>query len=194
MKWSKPAHLGFGRVEGEPEVEDVEFLEDITIVDEEEESDPFAELPTTLTSVNQGHYGNPHDGCLDDEDVIATSQGSSCMPTVSSQMDENGLPTPNCKIGGASPVENNGCPTDAVVPQGSKAFPICLAKGNTTDPYTNGEFHCVLVCPCANLDAEGQCSQESHAHCPSGATCQLGDLRHRGQGICSYGQSTSINV
>merc|ERR1719231_1479399 len=77
--------------------------------------------------------------------------------------------------------------------QAARHFPICLAKGNTTDPYTNGEFHCVLVCPCAKIQADGQCSDESHGHCPTGSQCQLGELRHRGQGVCTF-PSSSINI
>jgi len=194
MKWTKPSHIGFGKEKGE-ELGNGKILEDITILDDEdeEEDNAFASLPPTLTAASHGHYGNPVEGCQDDEDIVELAGGRACMPAIDSAVDENGLPTPNCKIGGASPVTNNGCPTDADVPPGSKAFPICLAKGNTTDPYTNGEFHCVLVCPCAKIQADGQCSDESHGHCPTGSQCQLGELRHRGQGVCTF-PSSSINI
>lgn len=195
MKWTKPTHIGFGRVEGE-EPGAGDLLEDVTIIYDEdsEELDAFAELPTTLTAGK--HYGNPSVGCQDDEDIVELANGNVCMPTVTTKAtDENGVPVPNCKIGGASPVDDNGCPTDADVPATSKAFPICLAKGNTTDPYMNGEFHCVLVCPCNKLSDDGsECAPESHVHCPTAATCQLGELRHRGQGVCSFAPSTSITV
>lgn len=199
MKWSKPSHVGFGVSRGEEAPREPELLQDLAIIEDEDESDPFAELPKTLKSAHKGHYGNPYDadGCLDDEDIVELGHlgGHVCMPAISSSAaDENGVPTPNCKIGGASPVEDNGCPNDADVPESSKAFPICIAKGNTTDPYTNGEFHCALVCPCVNIDADGNCPPEAHAHCPKGATCQLGELRHRGQGVCSFAPSKSINV
>ena len=55
---------------------------------------------------------------------------------------------PQCRLGGARP-SHNGCPTDAAVPRKSTAWPICMARGHTDDPYVNGEFHCFLVCPCA---------------------------------------------
>jgi polyhydroxybutyrate depolymerase len=193
MKWTKPTHLGYGRVQGEEPVEG-DFLEDITILeDDSEEPNRFADLPETLTANAQGHYGNPTKGCQADENVIQLANGHACLPSVASgSSDENGVPVPKCKIGGAAPVEDNGCPNDALVNAGSKAFPICIGKGNSTDPYTNGEFHCVLVCPC-NLDAEGQCDDQSHEHCPVDATCQLGELRNRGQGVCSYtGSSVTV--
>jgi len=193
MKWSKPSHVGFGCVQGE-DCSNSQLLEDIEILnDDYEEPNTFADLPVTLTLGN--HYGNPHDGCLDDEDEVMLGEGSSCMPSIAVEStDENGVPVPSCLIGGASPVADNGCPNDAQVPEGSKSFPICLARGNTTNPYANGEFHCVLVCPC-EVSAEGSgCTEESHSHCPSGATCQLGELRHRGQGVCSYSKSITMAV
>merc|ERR1712139_550279 len=57
MKWTKPSHVGFGHVQGEPAPEDVEWLQDITIIDDHEEGNPFADMPMTLNSVNGGHYG-----------------------------------------------------------------------------------------------------------------------------------------
>lgn len=192
MKWTKPTHIGFGRVEGE-ELGEGNLLEDITLIDDEDDLDAFADLPKTLTAGH--HYGNPSSGCQDDEDIVALGHGTACLPALgTTSMDENGVPEPACKIGGASPVKDNGCPTDAAVPSSSKAFPICIGKGNTTDPYMNGEFHCVLVCPCSTVTEDGECPPESHAHCPAGATCQLGELRHRGQGVCSYSPSSPINV
>eukprot|EP00401_Gymnodinium_catenatum_P006284 CAMPEP_0117468618 /NCGR_PEP_ID=MMETSP0784-20121206/6270_1 /TAXON_ID=39447 /ORGANISM="" /LENGTH=539 /DNA_ID=CAMNT_0005262635 /DNA_START=137 /DNA_END=1756 /DNA_ORIENTATION=+ len=194
MKWSRPGHIGFGRMQGEERGEG-KVLEDIRISEEEEdEPSGFDALPASLTVVSRGHYGNPADGCLDDEDVVKLAQGSACMPAISSTTYVDQPPAPRCKIGGTSPSLVNGCPHDAAVPLGSNAFPICLGKGNTTDPYVNGEFHCALVCPCEKIDALGQCSPDSNVHCPSGATCQLGELRHRGQGVCSYTPSTPIVV
>lgn len=195
MKWSKPSHIGFGRVQGEERGEG-ELLEDITILEnDEEEPNTFADLPVTLTPSSTGHYGNPRISCRNDEEEIEFGDDSSvCMPIISSKAnDVNGVPVPNCKVGGSSPVEDNGCPNDAQVSPNSKAFPVCLGKGHSADPYLNSEFHCVLVCPCT-LGADGLCTDDSHSHCPTGASCVLGELRHRGQGVCSFSKSTSINV
>jgi poly(3-hydroxybutyrate) depolymerase len=183
MKWAKPSHAGFGRVQGEAKVEP-KIMQNIEIVPDAE--GPSFELPITVVPASNGHYGDPKTGCLDDEDVVELADGQVCMPIVGPAGDENGLPTPNCQIGGVGPQPGNGCPTDAPVSPGSKAFPLCVAKGNTTDPYSNGEFHCVLACPCTNLDKNGECPPESDSHCPQGGTCRLGELRHRGQGVCTY--------
>merc|ERR1712232_93433 len=81
----------------------------------------------------------------------------------------------------------NGCPVDAPTDERSKAWPICIAKGNTTDPYDAGDFHCLLVCPCDGATAVGvDCGAAAHAHCPGGARCERGDLRHRAHGVCTY--------
>lgn len=84
-------------------------------------------------------------------------------------------------------------PTDAPVPAESKAFPVCLAKGKTDDPYTNGEFHCALACPCEAVENDS-CGKSADAHCPQGATCQRGELRNMGQGVCTYPSSFSTAV
>ena len=69
----------------------------------------------------------------------------------------------------------------------SKAFPICLAKSphGEPDPYHNGDFHCLLVCPCDGLHG-ADCGAEAHRHCPHGARCERGELRNRAQGVCAY--------
>lgn len=196
LKWSKPAHQGFGGTLGD-ERKTGNLLKSFSVQTDMDEPNVWHGVPVTLTSVEKGHYGNPSDGCLEDEVRVEMDHGHACMPAIKSTgltAVSTGLPEPNCKVGGAHPVEDNGCPTDASVPRGSKAFPICLAKGNTADPYTNDEFVCVLVCPCNKLGADGQCSSDSNAHCPAGATCKLGDLRHRGQGVCSFNTTSSIVV
>lgn len=193
MKWTKVSHVGYGCEEGEP-CSEPEFLEDVTLLDDQEAAEPLAATwETTLTSGS--HFGDPKDGCNDDEDIVDLGLGHICSYKVSTVGNEpDGTPRANCSIGGAAPVDNNGCPTDAAVSSGSKAFPICLAKGGSDDPYTNGEFHCVLVCPC-DYDDEGGCGQEAHTHCPGASTCQRGELRHRGQGVCTYSKSiTSLTV
>merc|ERR1712226_968461 len=89
-------------------------------------------------------------------------------------MGSDDVPNPACNIGGATP-SKNGCPMDAPVPPTSKAFPVCLAKGKTDDPYTNGEFHCALACPCESVEDDG-CGAAADSHCPVGATCQRCEL------------------
>merc|ERR1712072_853807 len=86
----------------------------------------------TLEAAPGGHYGNPAHGCLPDEDVIFLGSGHTCAPRIGTT--DEAPPTPKCKVGGVAP-SRNGCPADAnrIVP--SKAWPICLAKGNGTDPY-----------------------------------------------------------
>lgn len=71
-----------------------------------------------------------------------------------------------------------------------QAFPVCLAKSPhaEADPYTNGDFHCLLVCPCVANHASdvNDCGLEAHAHCPYGARCERGELRNRAQGVCVF--------
>ena len=65
------------------------------------------------------------------------------------------LPRPLCTVGHA-----DGCPLDAPLeaPRASLAEPVCLGKGNSTDPYSEGVFHCLLRCPCFGAP---ECSAES---------------------------------
>merc|ERR1711918_41233 len=160
---------------GGEELGEGNILEDITIIeDDEDEPRAFEQLPAMLTADSVGHYGNPADGCLDDEDVVELAGGKACMPKIDTQDGPDDLPTPKCKFGWGNAGEGNGCPSDADVKPDSRALPMCL-DGSTSDPYANGEFHCALACPCETLTADGECSAESHTHCPQGATCQLGE-------------------
>jgi hypothetical protein len=137
--------------------------------------------------VAKGHYGNPARGCLPDEDVVPAGTGHVCAPKIGTKLGNGNasLPTPKCKLGGASP-SSNGCPVDANVAK-SSAWPICLANGDGPGGYERGEFHCLLVCPCnEGTILRGECGAESHAHCPLGARCERGELRKRDQGVCSY--------
>ena len=115
--------------------------------------------------------------------------GSVCAPRIGKRRAGNGLEPyePQCKLGGAAPVKSNGCPYDAAVPPYSKAFPICLAKAKhrgEPDPYVEGDFHCLLVCPC--MGRTDECSEASHWHCPRGARCERGETRNRAHGVCTY--------
>lgn len=185
FQWAETSHLGFGnKAEGD-------FLEDFRVLDaDEERQTENANSDLTLQFAAEGHYGNPAKGCADDEDVLTVGEGSACAPKIASQnktevgIDGVTVPVPACKIGGVSPQEN-GCPIDVPVPKHSKAFPVCLAKGLTEDPYTMGEFHCLLACPCPDVENDS-CGAVAGSHCPAGATCQLGELRARGMGVCSY--------
>lgn len=192
MQWTKTSHIGRGYSEGET-MGPGEILEDITAVDEDEteaiEDPSFQE--GVLTQKAKAHYGNPKDGCLPDEDKVVSGIGHTCAPRIGTESDADSLPTPQCKLGGTHATKN-GCPTDAQLVSKSKAWPICLAKGNTTDAYEQGDFHCLLVCPCqSGKTVNGECSAESHAHCPVGAKCVRGELRKRDQGVCTYPLSGS---
>lgn len=182
-QWSETEHLGYGN-KAEPDL-----LEDIEIIEEEEQPGAFDDLDVTLASASSGRYGNPSTGCLSDEEVIDLANGQVCAPKINSTRGDD-VPKPACYIGGASP-SKNGCPMDAPVPPTSKAFPVCLAKGQTDDPYTNAEFHCALACPCQSVEDDG-CGPAANSHCPVGATCQRGELRNMGQGVCTYGPTVSI--
>ena len=110
--------------------------------------------------------------------TYGTPQGVSKAP--------NSCLPPRCRLGGAAP-HANGCPTDAAVVKQSKAWPVCLAKSPdaSPDPYGNGHFHCLLVCPCEEGGSDG-CGARSHEHCPRGARCQRGELRNVAHGVCTY--------
>ena len=142
----------------------------------------------------QLHYGDPRHGCRPDEETVLAGTGAVCAPKVAARFanathapGDGAPPVPECHVGGAAPHRKNGCPTDAAVSARSRAFPVCLAKSphGEADPYTNGDFHCLLVCPCAAHHA-ADCGAEAHAHCPHGARCQRGELRNRAQGICTF--------
>ena len=61
------------------------------------------------------------------------------------------------------------------------------ADEDELNPYRNGDFHCLLVCPCVDDPKEdGKCGPEAHAHCPHGAYCERGELRNRAHGVCTY--------
>ena len=102
----------------------------------------------------------------------------------------DGLPTPECELGGVVP-SDNGCPTDAAVDamadKKSKAWPVCLAKDSAKAPggYANGAFHCLLVCPCGGGHG-AKCDHASHKHCPGKSRCARGELRKMDLGVCTY--------
>jgi hypothetical protein len=141
-------------------------------------------------TAGRAHYGNPAEGCREDEDTITVLHGRTCAPRVASDppASPGELPRPQCKLGGVAPSKNNGCPTDAAVDVSSKAWPMCLATANPLDPYTSGDFHCALACPCLDVVKEGTvvgCGAEADAHCPAHAKC-LRAVRFRSQGVCGY--------
>lgn len=210
FRWSKTTHLGYGysstkhAARGAP----AKLLTNITILGEAELGQPitadrsktvgeaFAELPTTLENFHwkKAHYGNPADGCRDDEEVVNAGTGQVCAYKVPLHTEVEALAAPSeepaapkCVVGGAAPSLNR-CPRDAAVPSASKAWPVCVGHGanDEEDPYTQGLFHCLLVCPCTSVDGTNDCGADAHAHCPSGARCELGELRNRAQGVCTY--------
>jgi len=140
------------------------------------------------------HYGNPKYGCLTDEEAISAGTGRTCAPKIKTTKHHAtmsvSVPTPHCRIG-IGHQHGNGCPHDADVHHKSRAMPVCLAKGSlsapTQDPYMAGAFHCLLSCPCSTgKTKKGACSNESHQHCPNGATCERGELRNMARGVCTY--------
>lgn len=188
LKWKKSSHIGRGYSEGDA-MGPANLLQDIAVVASDQKvstrSAPAQQQEQALLADSAGHYGNPVKGCLPDEDVIPAGTGHVCAPRIGTKSSESSPPSPKCKLGGISSL-SNGCPTDANITS-TKAWPICLAKGNTTGAYDRGEFHCMLVCPCdAGNGNAGQCSAEAHAYCPQGAMCERGELRKRDQGVCTY--------
>jgi hypothetical protein len=186
LKWTKTSHVGNGYSRGDA-MAPTQLIENIVIVDDSLAEEPL-QWEETLQANAKGHYGNPTKGCLPDEDAIPAGSGHVCAPRIGVKADMVAPPSPNCKLGGVASDTSNGCPTDADVAK-SRAWPVCLAKGNTTDPYDHGDFHCMLVCPCDDGEGKqsgGECNFRSHAHCPKGARCERGELRKRDQGVCTY--------
>ena len=210
FKWTKQSHLGFGYtkeahgVRGAPAA----VLENVTILGAAALGEPlvaeastsaqqaFDALDTTLEGFHwkKAHYGNPKHGCRSDEEVVSAGTGRVCAFKVGTKASVEeaigAAPEPECVVGGATP-QTNGCPTDAAVASTSKAWPSCVGKGanDEPDPYDQGLFHCLLVCPCTGLveTATGtECGADAHAHCPSGARCEMGEFRNRAQGVCTY--------
>lgn len=193
VQWAKKTHIGFGKNVGE-ELGEGDLLQDIQIIDDEDLPDAAADLPNSLKPSATGHYGNPRDGCLDDEKTVSLGSGVVCGLDVQKDMGEEVF-EPHCNIGDAFPEEDNGCPFDAPVSATSKAYPICIAKNGGASPYDDGDFTCVLACPCdIEVGADGivQCNDDSHAHCPDGARCERGELRHMSKGVCTYPKESSI--
>merc|ERR1719476_789190 len=169
-----------------------------------------------MTNATHGraHYGNPKYGCRDDEHAIEAGTGRICAPKVSSIAGENRTctvdtdcdgesycmngegktkpyrchgaqpPKPACAIGALNS-KQSGCPTDARVRWFSKAGPVCLGKGLQATPYVHNDFRCLLTCPCLG-DGTAKCGAESDSHCPRGAICERGELRHMAHGVCTY--------
>jgi len=191
-QWTKPSHIGMGRVEGE-EVHLGSLLEDVSVATTEDIEEGQAELDVETAIVEQEgrevehgpfkrHYGDPTEGCLPDEDDIRLGTGVTCAPKIDVEPESAEVPAPKCHIGGLTR-SANGCPESR-----TSAFPVCLAKGdNTTNPYAEGIFHCVLLCPCEKVKAgEVDCGISGHLHCPLGAKCERGELQHRLKGVCTY--------
>merc|ERR1712217_392981 len=197
LRWTKPSHLGLGSSTTDAPVAPG-FLEDIVVHAEDVARDvSFDNLPVVLHGVASGHYGDPDGGCASDEDVVLAGTGRVCAPRIGTDaVAASGEPAaPKCKLGGSNAGGDNGCPVDAMGENllSSRAQPTCVAIGNTTDPYTEGSFHCLLMCPC--IGQGNDCGEAAHAHCPSTARCERGVLRNRAHGICTYhgsGSETSL--
>jgi len=189
LRWTKTSHIGKGRSLGEDPTAGRPL--NVTILGEVDPTPaPDYNLTTVLKPVKSGHYGDPDQGCQADEETLVIGTGRVCAPKIDTSPatlfnvnSTDTVPTPKCKLGGSSS-SPNGCPFDAVTAPHSKAWPVCLAKGNTTDPYQSGSFHCLLVCPCAGKGND--CGTHAHAQCPSGATCQRGEIRNMKMGVCTF--------
>jgi len=201
LKWKKHSHIGKGYSKGETRGQG-RLLENVTVIegsDEDPAATPAPKWIEVMQSKARSHYGNPSEGCLPDEEVIQLGGGHACAPRIDHNVVDinasvSAPPVPKCKLGGVAP-SANGCPTDAGFEGRSESWPICLAKGNFTDGYDRGDFHCFLVCPChVGSSISGECGHDSHAHCPSGARCVRGELRKRDQGVCTYMRRESDGV
>lgn len=188
-QWTKPSHVGFGCSDGEPCHKSSSVAVATAVGDA---APPIFEGVALLKQEARGHYGDPANGCLADEDIIPLAGGHTCAPRIDSSISPQHELSPQCMFGDVFPIRDNGCPTDADVTANSAAWPACVAKGNTIDPYTNGEFHCVLVCgPCNRADpVTAECEGEAHEMCPLGAKCRLGELRAISSGVCSFDIAT----
>jgi hypothetical protein len=187
LRWTKPSHVGFGRSLGDT-LQTAEMLEDVTVL-AEDDTPPvsFDDLPVVMERRPGGHYGDPDKGCRSDEDVVLAGTGRACAPRIGTSVASKSgePPAPKCELGEGNAGRSNGCPVDAPIDGlHPRSRPVCVGHGNTTDPYNEGEFHCLLVCPC--IGHGNECGHFSHAHCPHGARCERGDLRNRAHGVCTY--------
>jgi len=154
----------------------------VEVTEEEEEEE---EEEAGAVAGASSHYSDPDTGCLDDEETILAASGRVCAPRIgklAKSGEEAGVPTPACKLGGSVRDKHNGCPAGPKAH--GKAFPVCLAKGNATNPYSAGMFHCLLVCPCKGKGTD--CGKAAHASCPGKSKCERGELRNMAQGVCTY--------
>lgn len=192
LQWTKPSHIGNGSSIGSERMPG-NMLADFTIVSEE----PLEPAPPALPAAvlhHGSHYGDPDKGCLPDEEIVCAGTGRVCAPKIHTDPPVGGdLPKPHCKVGGSRPRPLNGCPHDANVNVvSSRAWPVCLGDGNGTAPYSEDGFHCFLTCPCHSPDGNSDCGWWAHAHCPHGAFCELGELRARNTGVCTYHGEASV--
>jgi len=196
-QFTKLTHIGGGLSAGDPLENKTSYLENLQF-HTTEESQPVL-VPNQITS-SGAHYGDPAKGCLKDEDEIPVPGdgffvGSVCAPRINyTKAPTAKLPTPDCKLGGNEPFKN-GCPQDLAPSVKKGAWPTCLDKGETTTPYLNGEFHCLLVCgPCNIQDSSLDCGDDAHSQCPGRSKCIFGELRQVGLGVCAYPKESSYIV
>jgi len=193
LKWTRPSHAG-GGFPGAAQPSEMR-VSNITILAEEEppsfetileEVEPSSSIVLEAGS----HYGDPDNGCLPDEEIVRVGTGRVCSPKIASDR-QSDPPVPQCHIGGVTPARN-GCPVDVRrLGSGSLAWPVCLGKSNSTDGYANGEFHCMLVCPCPTSSGK-DCGAAADVHCPGDSRCERGSLMSRTQGLCTYHGSPDL--
>jgi len=191
MKWTRPTFKGGSGTN---------LLQDVAIVGDE--LIEGRDLSSVLTSAPAGHYGHPAHGCLETETIISLADGVVCAPKIGVDLDveqdeaSDGLPQAKCRIGVLNGLAGlSECPYDAQVAEDSKAFPICMAAGETDTPFENGEFACMLACPCdieVHEDGTVHCNDDSHSHCQTGAYCKRGETREMSYGVCTFPSQESI--
>jgi len=191
LRWTKPSHAGFGRSAGDS-LQTPNVLEDVVVL-AEDDTPPMSwdNLPLVMEGAHGGHYGDPDQGCLSDEEVVFAGTGRVCAPKIGTSVAgvAGEPPAPTCKLGDGNAGKSNGCPVDANVDGlHSRSRPVCVGKGNTTDPYTEGQFHCLLACPCYGHGKE--CGRAADWHCPHHSRCERGELRNRAHGVCTYHGTT----
>ena len=189
LRWAKPSHRGGGHSRRGPPSPNATASR-LTLIDVAAEPPPRA--AATATAARRHHYGDPARGCLADEDKVPAGTGATCAPIIGAipPADRTAPPLPLCHVGGVARDPNNGCPprSDADPSDAHAAWPVCLAKraDGGEDPYASGHFHCLLVCPCAAGGVGSECGEQAHDHCPHGARCERGELRHVASGVCTY--------
>lgn len=190
-QFSNEAHVGFGHLKGELNVTrptsgltEVQTLPAGVSIDTSDWRD-FEGIKKSSADKNSGkktHYGNPKNGCMDDEEVLEIEGGRVCAPKIGIN---HNTKQADCRFADVHPNPENGCPEDTPDNTHGKwgAFPTCT---DFASDETTRRAHCTLTCGPCRQDSEGDCMAEADDWCPVGATCQVGAHKHTGLGTCVY--------